>query len=274
MSSTHDLGTVRIFELSGVLDVHCPKGDTNTREAVKRLKARWNPDRRCWRIDPAFARMDSAKIVETLGTAVLGATPAGWQSALPKLSQITSTTRKFALYIGAGGVRLELPRGHKHEYTLKNKIPEAELDGQSWLIPAGICDRTDVKGVLADCVGDDRKALGDCLDYLEGYTISGRLTLVSGELEQLGLSDGALVFSDPSFIRKVDDDIPAEPLKLYPLRVSSIAPGEDGGVEAKLRFVTGPDAYALLRERLIPGKTAAPVLDVRHVEGRWTRRRG
>lgn len=270
--SLHDLGTVRLYEMAGTLELFFPRGDTITRGVVKSLKGRWDPNRKAWKIDPSRVRSDVPGVIETIRSEILKAAPPNWQAALPKICEIVSTTKRFGINIGPGGVRIELPRGHKHEYTLKSDVPGAERDGHMWLLPADICNGPVAKGVIQDVINDDRAALSGSLDYLEGYVISGEMALGPGEDEDLGLVPEAVVFADPSFVRAADAGIPQEPLKLYPLRVLSTEQGETGP-KVRLAFLTGVDAYRYLRHRLRPSAPQAPVLDLRHVKGKWSRRR-
>ncbi len=77
--------------------------------------------------------------------------------ALPVLAKIAATTRRFDIKLGEGGMRVELPPGHKHEWTLKNKVEGASKDGPTWLVPAQNCADKTVKGIINDVILDDRK---------------------------------------------------------------------------------------------------------------------
>lgn len=268
----HDLGTVRIFEVGGVLEVYFGRGDTHTRDLVKSLKGRFDGSRKSWRIDPKYARRSTEEIVEHMTEELLAQAPGPWRNALPTLRSLAPTTRRFAISFGAGGVRLEFPSGHKHEYTLKKTSVRVEPDGRSWLVPAASCADPAIKAVIKDAIADDQTALARHLDYLENFVISGDLSLVEGERESLGLTPGGIAFADPSFVRKVDPGIPPEPLHEYPLRVLSLEPSGDV-VKARLGFVVGTDAWNALRARLNPTRPRAPALDMRHVSGKWSRRR-
>lgn len=268
----HDLGTVRIFEIDGMIDVHFPRADNVTKGVVKELKGRWDPNRKCWRLDPAYSRTEVPAMIDRISKAVLEATPEGWRKALPILQQISATTKQFEISIGAGGVRLELPRNHRLEYALKDDIEGVDRDGRSWLVPASVCDRPATKLVLRDATLEDKKALGEMLDYLESYQMSGELSLTTGEIEEIGLRPGAAVFADPSFVRTADKTIMRDLVRLYPLRVQSVGkPGET--VAVTVRFIVGDEAYMLLRSRLSHSAKQTGILDSRHIAGRWVRRR-
>lgn len=271
--SLHDFATVRLYDMGDYLEVFFTRGDLTTRDIVKGHRGRWDRNRRCWRVDGKWAGAPLPDIVEKIRQGILDAAPKGWRDIVPKMGSMCSVTRKYGIRFGEGGVRLELPRGHKHDWTLKEG-GKAEKDDDSWLIPATVLDDPVIKKVVQEVVADDRKALGDALDYLEGFVIYGDLDLAEGEIASIGLQPGEIVSAEPSFVRKVDQGIPAEPIAIYPLRVVSIEKGEQG-VRARLAFVTGSEAYTFLRRKLDPRRLGDPdpVLDTRHVTGRWARRR-
>lgn len=272
----YDLGTVRLFEVSGQLDVFFLRSDSLSLAVTKEFKGRWDPNRRSWRIDPRWARAEIPEIVDRFRREHMEIAPPKWRDNLKSLSRIVSTTKKFGIYLGEAGARIELPRGHKHEYTLKSNVNGAQLDGQMWLLPAAICPNVDAKRVLADVITDDRRALADAMDYLNGYTLTGGLKLAAAEDQAIGLEEGAVLCVDPSFVRKADASIPAEPLKAYVMRVVSVGPSDDPEADgtAKLAFVVGDEAHAFLRDVLATDAVKKPILDVRHIHGKWVRRRG
>lgn len=272
--SQYDLGTTRMYESEGYLEVFCRRGDEAMRVAVKSYRPRWDPVRKSWKInlDPRWNKFTVGEIVEALKEAALSAAPEGWRGALPKLQQITSVTRWYKLRIGEGGVRIGLPRGHRFEYTFK-KIDGVEKDGETWTFPASICNSPRVTEVIKDVVKDDRDFLFKLVDYLDGFVMSGDLNLAEGDVEALGLKVGALVAADPSFVRRIYPDIANEPVSYYVFRLLSLEPNGDF-FAAKLAFVTGDDCYKHLRRRLAPGLPELSLpLDMRHAEGKWVRRR-
>lgn len=176
-------------------------------------------------------------------------------------------------------MRVELPPGHKHDWTLKN-VQGASKDGASWLVPAQFCAEKVVKGVINDVMLDDRKALAEAIDYLDGFVFSGDLDLTPGEAETLGLAAGGVVFSDPSFVRTADPGLGPEPLYEYPFKVRSfdVVRSEETGDErysAKLSVLCGNAGWTALRTRFCSPMDARTLpLDGRHVKGKWVRRRG
>lgn len=269
----HDFATVRLYDSGETLDVFFSRNDTVTRDVVKAHKGRWDRGRRCWRIEQRWAGATIEQVVDRIREAILDAAPKGWRESIPKLSTMCSVTRGYVIRFGEGGVRLEMPRGHKHEWTLRES-GKAEEDDRSWLLQSTVLGDPTIKAVVQDVVQDDKRALAAALDYLSGFVIYGDLNLAEGEIEQLGLVPEAIIPVEPSFVRKVDQGIPAEPLSIYPMRVISIEKGEEI-IQARLAFVTGDKAYAFLRQRLAPAQAAmsTPHLDMRHVAGRWSRRR-
>jgi hypothetical protein len=274
----HDFGTVRLFEVGDIVEAYFPKDDTVTRGVVKGMRGFFDANRRAWRVTPKNARMETGEIITAFRTALEKAAPEKWMLALPKLLSIAVTTKRYTLKLGEGGMRVELPPGHQHEYTLKHDISGAFKDGPVWLVPASICANKTVKGVIIDVVEDDRRALSDALDYLEGFVFSGQLDIVHDEIGDIGLIPRSVVFADPSFIRKADANIGPEPLHEYPLEVLAFGRAQDqpdGPYQGRFRVLTGDEAHFALRTRFAkPVSVRTKPLDNCHVAGKWSRRRG
>jgi hypothetical protein len=269
----HDFGTVQLFVVGDNVVAYFPKGDAASRGLVRGMRGTFDGARMAWRVDPKNARMDTGQIVASFRRALVEAAPEKWLMALPRLSTLAATTRRFTMKLGEGGMRLQLPQGHAHEYTLKEEVAGAFLDGRVWLLPAAICANKTVKGIILDVVEDDRRALSDAIDYLEGFVFSGELVLVPEEAGEIGLIPGATVFADPSFIRKADANIGLEPLHEYPLRVLEVREGESSH-HAKLEVLTGEEGWRALGARYGKGLAVrSKPLDVTHLYGRWSRRR-
>jgi len=273
--ATHDYGTVRLFEANGIVEAYFPKSDLVTRAVVKSLRGFFDGSRRAWRVTPRIARKETGDIVVAIREALEKDAPEAWMKALPTLGRICATTRRFHIKLAEGGMRLELPPGHKHEWTLKNKVEGADKDGPTWLVPARHCADSLVKGVITDVIRDDRKVLSDAVDYLDGFAFEGGLDLTPGEAGAIGLIPGNVVFADPSFIRAADPDLGQEPVHEYALAVRSYKEDPEGErTTVRLAVVTGQDGWAALRARFSsPQGVRSPSLDVRHVKGKWARKR-
>jgi hypothetical protein len=276
MSSFHDHGTVRIYETADGFEVFSPRFDLATREVLRSLKAYFDGARRSWRVVPRYTRSKPEDVLIRLQKGLEDAAPEGWLAKVAAMSKMRTTTRRFSLSIGLGGIRVEVPPGHKHEWTLKNldKQKMAERDGVSYLVPAAYCTNAAVVDVLKTIAEDDRSALATAVDYLEEFTLRGELSLAPEEVEMFGLNQAAnsIVFAEPSFVRAADGSIPSEPIDAYPLRLLMFKPAEGGG-EAKFAFITGIDAWKIIRQRNagdMPGKALAS----RQCKGHWARRRG
>lgn len=270
---TYDYGTVRLFEANGIIEAHFPKNDATTRQVVKGMKGFFDGNRRAWRVTPRIARLETGDIVVAIRQALERTAPEPWMQALPMLTKLAATTRRFHIKLGEGGMRVELPPGHKHEYTLKASVPDAIKDGPTWLVPAASCADKVVKSIINDVILDDRKLLGECIDYLEGFVFTGDLDLSDGEEGALGLIPGATAFADPSFLRAADPTLTAEPLHEYPFKVVSFA-RDDERARTTLAVMTGNAGWAALRERFAGSASVrTALLDSRHVKGKWSRRR-
>lgn len=276
---TYDFGTVRLFEANGIIEAYFPKEDAATRQVVKDMKGFFDGKRRAWRVTPRIAKRETGEIVIAIREALERAAPEAWLKALPTLAKLAATTKRFSLKVGEGGVRVELPPGYKHEWTLKSKVRGASKDGPTWLVPAAFCSAPEVKAMLTDVVLDDKQALSDSIDYLQGFVFSGDLDLADDEAGALGLVPGGMCFADPSFVLATDANLGKEPVLEYPLLCREYAEvgGQDGSSRRSLKFsvITGKEGWTALRTRFSSSmSTRSATLDVRHVKGRWVRRRG
>ncbi len=273
--ATHDYGTVRLFEDGDIVEAYFPKADLVTRGVVKSMRGYFDGNRKAWRVNPRNARRATGDIVVAIREALERAAPEPWMKALPVLAKIAATTRRFDIKLGEGGMRVELPPGHKHEWTLKNKVEGASKDGPTWLVPAQNCADKTVKGIINDVILDDRKVLADAVDYLGGFAFQGDLDLEDGEEGLIGLIPGTVVFADRSFLLKADPDLTAEPLHEYALLVRSFARDAAGErATARLAVLSGPDGWTALRTRFATSRSIrSRSLDVRHVKGKWVRKR-
>ena len=273
IEATYDFGTVRLYESSGVIEASFPFGDTVTRDVVKSFRARFDKPRKAWRIDPHYAKRETGEIVHAIRSALIESAPQPWKDSLPALGGLVTTTRNFEMKAGEGGIRIVLPAGHVHEWTLKNAVKGPEKEGNSWLIRAVYCDDGPIKNVIRDVIRDDMKALAAAIDYLGGFSLSGSLDLTESEVLALGLVKGAKVFANPSFMRKADPIIGPEPVTEYVLEVLSTSQADDK-VAVTLKVVHGADAWKALRARYAKPLDARTMpLDVRHLWGKWVRRR-
>lgn len=278
MPSFYDLGTIRIYESGGVLEMFFPRKDSIAHQAAKALKGRFDPNRKSWKIDPQYSRLPAHEMVERITEAVLAGADEKWRASFVRMTNLVTTTRDYGIYAGAGGLRIELPRGHRHEYTLRDDIPGASRDGSAWLIPSESCITPRVSTLIVDIIKGDKLLWAKSVDHMAGYNMTGPLNIIEGERESLGLVVGDIVFAEQAFVRKADKGIPSEPIKLYPLRLLSLDDGEDEHgahcLMAKLAFVTGEESHRIACRRLLPATENKPLLDVHHVgEGKWSRRR-
>lgn len=272
--ANHDFGTVRLFVVGDIVEAYFPKDDAASRGVVRGMRGFFDGRRRAWRVDPRNARMSTEAIVEGFRKALVKSAPEKWIQALPRLSTIAATTRNFTLKMGEGGMRVQLPPGHQHEYTLAHDVAGAFKDGQVWLLPAQICANKVVKKIILDVVEDDRLALAAAIDYLDGFVFTGELDVVPDEIGQIGLAAGGIVFADPSFVRLADQNIGVEPLHEYPMRVAGLEPSREGW-SARLAVLAGEAGWRALGTRYAkPREGRSKALDGTHLSGRWVRRRG
>lgn len=268
----HDFGTVRVFAGTDQVDVFLPRADTDVKSVLKRLKGRWVPDRKCWRVVPRFAKTESSRIVAEIEKTLLAAAPKGWEAALPTISRFACVTRKYELRVGAGGIRLSLPPGHPSDYAMR-KIPGAQKEAESWLVPAGTCVLPEIKPVIARIVKEDRELFRDALTYVRGRSISGTIHVTDEDARSMGLVPDGVVFADLSFMKTAEPQIPPAPVLEYGFKVRKAARSGDE-VEARLDYLEDDAAYAEAKARLIlPQEERTPALNVLNVKAKWAYKR-
>lgn len=265
----YDYGTVRLFDTGGALEAHFHKDDLVARNAVKRFRGRFDGNRRCWRVDYASPE-HREEIASSVKDDILASVVPVWRKALPRLELVQCVTKRFLLVVGAGGVRIRIPSGNKHEYTLRDRIPAADKVGPNeWTIPASACADPVVKQVITDVVTGDKAFYGKCVDYLEGFALSGRLKDVEPDSSRL-IAEGTIVYGLPEFVHAVDDKLQREPVKHYAFVVRE-REDDDDGMRVDLAFLTHERGYAAAEAIR---RVAKPVvLDSNMVAGRWRRRR-
>ena len=268
----YDFGTVRLYDAGEVIEAFFGRNDLVARNAVKNLKARFDGSRKSWKINPKFARKNQDEIAESIKRDLLADAPQKWTEIYEKMMVTTSTTKKFGIYCGAGGIRLVFPPGYRHDHTLKKLPGLAERDGFNWLIPAKSLTDKRINQVFKDTINDDKLEFIKCMEFLEGFQLKGTLSLIENEKQEIGLEVGKVVFVEPSFVRKVDAHLGNDPLIVYPVKVRS-ASETDEGLSVKLNFIAGEEAWKMTSRFLNPTKTAMHALDTRHLTEEWVRRR-
>jgi hypothetical protein len=265
----YDYGTVRLFDTGTSLEAHFPKDDLVARNAVKKFRGRYDGNRRCWRIDYS-GPADKERVAAGVKEDILATVAPAWKKALSRLEQIQCVTKRFVLVIGAGGVRIRIPSGHKHEYTLRDRVPLADKVGNNeWTIPASACGDASVKEIITDVITGDRQFYGKCVDYLEGFALSGRLKDMDPAMAAL-IAENTIVYGLPEFVHAVDDKLTREPVKHYAFLVREREDEEDG-MRVDLLFLTHDRGYAAAEGIRQVGRPV--VLDSNMVAGRWRRRR-
>lgn len=264
----HDLATVRIFEMPELIEVHFSRSDTSVMAAVRKLRGRWDPTRRAWRI--ASPPQAHERAISAIRSAVLANVPPIWARQFERLANFSCVTRKFNLAFGAGGVRIRLPAGHRHEFTFRNKVKEAELEGREWVIPARIVETPLVNGILKDVLADDRVLFEKCVGYLDGYAFSGRINFKKDAGIAPALVVGQTVYALPEFIPAADSKLEQEPLRCHAFSVKA-AKADAEGATVDLLLLTGDKGYEASAK--FARNPNPPFLDVHHIDGKWRRHR-
>jgi hypothetical protein len=269
---TRDMGTVRAFIGDGgtAVDVHFPKGYDVVKSALKEMKGRWNPDRRCWTVTPRYASMDADGVVERIERALASVAPSSWAEAVRRFGGFACATRRYEVKVGAGGLRITLPQGHPSDWVLK-QAEGAHKDGESWLVPSRSCATAEVGAVLQRVVAEDMALFKSAVEDHEGNSIRG--TVPGGQPEGAGVALDRVVFADHSFLKVADTRVHNEPVHCWPFRVTGTREAE-GGHELRLSYLDSDTAYRAVRHRMAqPEESRSRLLDVTHASGKWARRR-
>lgn len=269
----HDFGTVRVYSAEDHVDVFFPKGEEGVKNLLKSMKGRWMPDRRCWRVVPRYIRKNSEEVVAAIENLLLDEAPKGWREALPKISTFTCVTKKYELRVGAGGLRVTLPKGHPCNYAI-GKIPGVQKDKDSWLVPSDSTVHPDMKPILTRIVKEDRDLFAESLEFVQRRVITGFLEMSDEDVERHGVQEGAFIFVEPSFLQVVDPNIPNPPTYEQALKISSLKKEKEGLWEASLSYLSDKEAYPLMKKRLVQERDERkPALNLTHASQRWQNKR-
>lgn len=272
-----DFGTVRCFGGEEGFDIFFPLTQTGFKDAVKtQLKARWNPDRKCWSVVPRFLRTDAFGLSSRIEKILFSGAPGEWPAAVERFGGFACATRKFEVKVGAGGIRIRLPDGHAYDYMLKKKVEGAFFDRQAgvWLIPAFACGNPVIAKILTGIVKEDKGIFHRALEQYEARSIRGILDTGEKTPGDLGIIEGAKVFASHAFLSVADPHVPNKPIQAWPFEVKSFKETEDGPL-VRLAYMDGEAGYLAVRKRQArPEDERAPLLDLLNAEEKWVSKRG
>lgn len=252
-----DFGTLRVFDAPGGYEYHFPRHDETAKASVRSLGgARWDPNRRCWKTP----KHDPDSVVGRLREAYIKASPPGWSDVLGAMLDDVATTTSFQTSAGLGGVRLDMPRGHRHRKTL-GRMGCFE-DGPLLFAPPQVAATEPFRAIFQELVDDDRALLGRSVDDLAGFAIEGRL--------REGVVPTETTAIPRELVATAYTDMPRLPLRTFPMVVR--APDDPGG-RYRFTFLTGDAAWAQLRD-IGTGRFEGATLDVADAVGRWRMRSG
>jgi len=268
-----DFGTVTAFVDDGRIDVFFPRGYDGLKNALKDMKGRWNPDRKCWSLEPRYARMESAAIVGRIGEVLLRNAPDRWEDAVKRFGGFACASRKYEVKVGLGGIRIRIPEGHPSHYVLK-EVEGGQQEGKdTWLIPSMSSSSPTIGAVLERVVGEDRECFISYVEHLETRTIRGTVPVTPGEADRLGLVPGGFAYADHAFLRVADPQVKNGPIHAWPFKVLSRDDAE-GGVEVRLSYLPPETAYKAVRHRQAQAEEVRlPLLDLTHAVEKWTYKR-
>lgn len=268
---TVDFGTVRAFVDDDRIDVFFPRGNDGLQAALKEMKGRWNPERRCWTVVPRFARKSREEVVDRIGETLLAAAPDGWKDAVDKFGGFACATRRYEIKVGIGGIRIRLPDGHPSHWVLKS-IEGCQRDGESWLLPARSCAASVIRPVLERVVREDYDFFISHIEHLEGRSIRGVVPVKPYEANELGLEPGKYAHADYAFLKIADPQVRNGPVHSWPFMVASRRDMEDGA-DVRLAYPDPDIAYKAVRHRMaMAPEDRQPLLDITHATGKWSSR--
>lgn len=278
---TVDFGSVTLSVDEGRVDAYFPYEQGGLKEALKAMKGRWNPERRCWTVLPRFARKDEAGIVAAVEAALWEAAPGPWRGIVERFSGFACATRRYDVRFGAGGVRITLPPGHPCHWDLE-KTEGASRQGDTWSVPAAFAKAKAILPVLQRAAREDAKAFVESVSPYEGRIMKGTVPVGPSEADGLRLVPGKVVFADYQFLKAADPVVANMPVHAWPLRVLSREdrPGEGWehlgeGVAVRLRHLEPEHGCKAVRKlRALPEDRRPPRLDLVHAAGKWHCRRG
>jgi hypothetical protein len=274
----HDFATVTAFESVDYVEVRFPpdRGLTDFLKKIPGTYARWMADRRCWKLAPkGEGGTQPAEIVEAIRIRLLEGAPSGWAAAMPSLARLACVMRSYEIAVGEGGIRVGFPPGHPGEYHIKD-VKGAVEDGRKWLVPSNRCGDPAFKKILERIVREDKAKVEECLELADRRRLEGSLAIPPHENHVYHLEHGRHVFADPSFLKESDPNMPNDKLVEFPFKVAELKAEEDFAIRVKLDYVTGEEAYRILRNRaatkqdqpLVPERITG-----RMIRGRWVHRR-
>lgn len=272
-----DFGTVRGFGGDEGFDLYFPLTQNGFKDAVKRqLKARWNPNRRCWSAVPKFSGTDAFGMAGRIEKMLYDAAPEDWRAAVGKFGGFACASKKYEVKVGAGGIRIRLPDGHPCDYLIKKKVPEAFFDRDAgvWLIPAFACGNSIISKVLTRIVAEDKDIFHRALEPYEERSIKGLLLTGERTPGDMGVIEGATLFGSHAFLSVTDPDIPDRPIHAWPFKVKTCAATEYGS-EVRLAYMDAKDGYLAVRRRQAkPEDERDALLDLLNADEKWISKRG
>jgi len=278
---TVDFGSVTLSVDDGRVDAYFPFEQGGLKDALKRLKGRWNPDRRCWTVIPRFAGADEEAIVASVEAALWETAPGPWRGIVERFSGFACATRRYEVKFGPGGLRLMLPPGHPCHWNLE-KTEGASRQGETWSIPAAFCKAKAVMPILQRAAREDARAFIGATEPYEGRTMKGTVPVSPAEADSLRLVPGKVVFAEFGFVKAADPLVVNMPVHAWPFRVISRedTPGEgyeslEEGVSIKLEHLPPEHGCKAVRKlQALPEDRRPPKLDRPHAIGKWHCRRG
>jgi hypothetical protein len=264
----YDFGTLQVFVQGDLLDMHFPYGDNTSLAVVKDMRAHFDKPRKTWKL-PLKGRSPDEVCAE-IGRKYREKVPPAWPNIVQALETVKCITTRFAVNIGMGGVRLRVPAGHRHAYTLET-VPQAIKAKYHWFIPASGMGGHKTHAMIQDILNDDIALYVKSIEYLEGFCLRGKVALEPDDPLLMTITVGATAYGAPVLPSFVDKKLVIEPIFVLPMTIAA-AVGDMDDIDMKLDFMAPKDAVTAAKSYEARNRKQ-PIIDQHHLQGPWRRTR-
>lgn len=286
----HDFGTAQLFMDDDSIDVFFARPHDEIKNLVKnQFGARWDGDRRCFKIRMKFVKGYSQEdIVAAVENELYANAPPVWRNMVAKFGGIVCASKRYEVKLAAGGLRIMLPGGHPLHWHIA-KMTGDKHKSDTWELPAKSLKGSDMRMILEKAVTEDRKVFIDEVEPYEHRTITGTALMDARLADSFGLHPGEIIFANYSFLRIADPQVVnpqvvRRQVRAWPFIVNSREDKPepsytdlDPGVGITLQLAYPPSSVSYMEvKRLvgIPEDQRPPQLDDPHTIHKWRFRNG
>lgn len=213
-----DFATAQIFIDDNIIDVSFEFAHSEVKDIVKKYRAFFIPDRRCWRINRSFAKADPDQVVDEIKQALYEHAPEVWKGIVDKFDSFHCATKRYDIKFGPGGIRLIFPAGHAAHYALKKSMGR-DTKLSTWHLPAKVIKPKEIMPLVQRAEREDRQLIEDALEPYERRTLKGALVMSPKEADESNVRIGNICFADFPFVRKIEPHVADAQLHYWPFKV-------------------------------------------------------